>query len=146
MEGINVCRGLLQGQQVCAVHDISHQTGVTVGAELPKLCSGSSGGTERVPGNEEQDGSGDGKEDPKHDPSCSMEALSSQQCGLGGDLSSSSVNKSKDNSGNGVTQAGNGGGREAQDDSRVQHGDSQGQDDKDGSDAASSDPKELQTQ
>ena len=61
MEGINACRGLLQGQQVCAVHDISHHTGVTVGAELPKLCSGPSGGTERVPGNEEQDGSGDGK-------------------------------------------------------------------------------------
>ena len=136
MEGINVCRGLHQGHQVCSVHDHAYQTGITMGSELSKLCSSSSGGPERVPGDEAQDGSRDGTEDSKHDPVSTVEVLSSQHSGLGGDLASGSVIKSKDNRDYGISEENHGRGRKPQDDSRAQCGGSRRQDDQDGGDAA----------
>ena len=55
VERIVVRGGILQGQQVCAVHDVSRQTGVIMGTELSKLCPGPGDGAERVPGDEAQD-------------------------------------------------------------------------------------------
>ena len=113
-KGSTFCRGLHQGRQVCSVHGLTHQTGITMGSELSELCSSSCGGPKRVPGDEEQGGSRDGTEDSKHDSVSPMEVLTSQHSGLGGDLASGPVLKSKDNRNDGIAEAKHGRGRKPQ--------------------------------
>ena len=136
VEGVHLCRDLSQRREVCALHDEPHKVDITMGSELSELCSSQGDSQERVHGNEEEDGKRDGEEDQRDASNSSLEDVKFQQCGLGGDLSSSPVFQRKSKDVNGAIEESDGRRREDHDASRAQSGSSRREDHQDGGDAA----------